>query len=204
MGRSSVREAYRVLELLGIVQVRKGNDGGPFIVEPSNASASETITDLMRWHNVDLATLAEGRRFIERGTAELAGQRASQEDLSTLEEILDRAAERVARAEPVADLGIEFHLTLARVARNPLLLMALTSIMELMRRVLRKITPNAETTRQELLEHRQLLEALKAHQAERAGWLMDRHLRHSQRRLEALAERPEGVQTVPPAATPGT
>ncbi len=188
VGRPSVREAYRALELLGIIHVRKGNEGGAFIAEPFNASTSRTISDLMRWHHTDLAALAEARRFIERGTAELAAERASQEDLAALKEILDRAAEMSLRRESVTELGIQYHLMMARASGNPLLYIALTSIIDLMRQVLCKITPDAGATQKELEEHRRLLEAIYNRNGELAGELMDTHLRKSQRRLEVLAE----------------
>jgi len=188
VGRPSVREAYRTLELLGVVQVRKGNEGGAFIIEPSESLTSQTISDLMRWHHVDLPTLAEARRFIERGTAELAAQRASKEDLAAMGDLLDRAVDQAALGESVAELGLEFHLMLAKAAGNPLLYVALTSITDLMRQVLRKIAPTPEATRNELEEHRRLLKAVSNSQVEQAGELMDTHLRSSQRRLELLAK----------------
>jgi len=200
VGRPSVREAYRALELLGVIQVRKGNEGGAFIAEPSESLTSRTISDLMRWHHVDLPTLAEARRFIERGTAELAAQRASKDDLAALEELLDRAGELAARGESVAELGLEFHSILARAAGNPLLYVALLSVTDLMRHILRKINPTAEATRKELQEHRRLVEAVSSGQAGRAGELMDHHLRESQRRLESLADR---AQESDPESSPG-
>jgi len=77
---------------------------------------------------------------------------------------------------------------MARASGNPLLYIALTSIIDLMRQVLCKITPDAGATQKELEEHRRLLEAIYNRNGELAGELMDTHLRKSQRRLEVLAE----------------
>jgi len=187
VGRPSVREAYRALELRGVIEIRKGADGGAFIVAPSRQSTSETITDLMRMHHVDLATLAEARLFIEKGTAELAAKRATSSDIQTLEEILEQAFERAAMGETTVDLGIDFHLRISAVGANPLLNMSLISIMELMRRLLRKRTPSPETTKLELSEHRDLLDAIRAGDADQAGMLMDQHLRRSLERLQEQA-----------------
>jgi len=192
VGRPSVREAYRALELMGILEIRKGIDGGAFIVAPSNQSTSETITDLMRMHHVELATLAEARLFIEKGTAELAAGKASPTDIECLEKILDHVSDRVARGESVADLGIEFHLKIAEAGANPLLCMSLTSVMELMRRELRRRRPSAETSKFELREHRKLLKAIKERDAEQAVLLMDLHLRRS---LERLQKKTAGADT---------
>jgi len=202
VGRPSVREAYRALELLGIIDVRKGTDGGSFIVVPSSQSTSETITDLIRMHHVELATLAEARLFIEKGTAELAAKRATPSDVKALEAMLDQAAAQTAKGISVADLGIEFHLKIAAVGANPLLIMALTSIMELMRRVLRRRTLSSETTRFELSEHWNLLKAIKIGNAELAGVLMDQHLRRSLERLEEQAAQLDTKSTVDGSAQP--
>jgi DNA-binding FadR family transcriptional regulator len=187
VGRPSVREAYRALELMGIVDIRKGVVGGAFIKAPSQLSASETITDLLRMQHVELTTLAEARLFIERGTAELAAKRATPADIKKLTEILERAKVLMEKGEQIADLGIEFHLKIAATGGNPLLSMSLTSIMELMRRVLRRWVPPAEATQFELREHFILLDAIADGDADRAVQLMDQHLRRSMERLEGLA-----------------
>jgi DNA-binding FadR family transcriptional regulator len=189
VGRPSVREAYRALELMGILEIRKGTDGGAFIVAPSNQSTSETIADLMRMHHVELATLAEARLFIEKGTAELAAEKAAPSDIETMEKILGQVSDRVAAGRSVADLGIEFHLKISEAGANPLLHMSLASIMELMRRELRRRRPTAQTATFELQEHRNLLKAIKDRNAGRAVLVMDQHLRRS---LERLQEQTSG------------
>ena len=192
VGRASVREAYRALELLGVIEIRKGAEGGAFIQEPTQQSASETISDLLRLHNTSLSSLAEARLYIERGTAELAARRAQANDLERLGEIMARAEQSIAQGRSAAEDTIEFHLTLARISGNPILAMALKSIMELLRLMLRRLAPDQETARHEWGEHGRILEALRTGRAELAGELMDQHLRRSMQRLEVLAGRRRG------------
>jgi GntR family transcriptional repressor for pyruvate dehydrogenase complex len=187
------------MELLGILEIRRGNEGGAFILEPGRDSAADAIGDVLRFQKIDLSALAEARIAVERAIAELTAARATPEDFASIEAILDRADERIARGLSAAEEGIEFHLAIARASRNPVLLMVLSSLMGLMRLWLKKLGPTAATSRREQGEHRRFLACLKQGRTEEAGRLIVEHLRYSKERLESLsAERSsEGAGSTP-------
>ena len=210
VGRPAVREAYRAMELLGILEIRRGNEGGAFIREPCGDSAAEMIGDVFKFQKVDLSSLAEARIAVERAIAELAAARATAEDFSNMEEILGRADERISQGLSATEEGIEFHLAVARASRNPVLLMVLSSITGFMRLWLKKLGPTAATSRREQGEHAGLLACLRQGRTEEAGRLIEEHLRYSKERLEALLvvrtpgnievkqpDRPSAVSRVP-------
>jgi DNA-binding FadR family transcriptional regulator len=188
VGRPSVREAYRALELVGVIDIRKGAEGGAFIVEPTFESGGKAISDLLRLHNIELSTMAEARLFIESGTVELAAQRAAPEDIAKLEELMVQAERKVARGVAPSDESIAFHLALAEISGNPVLIMALSSINDLMLKFLKRLAPTPETAARELVEHNRILDAVRRGRPEEARRLMSDHLRHSQARLEEMIE----------------
>ena len=70
VGRPAVREAYRALEMVGIVQIRKGKQGGAFIVERDRRTVTETLSDLIRLREVRISELTEARMVLETRVAE--------------------------------------------------------------------------------------------------------------------------------------
>jgi GntR family transcriptional repressor for pyruvate dehydrogenase complex len=186
VGRTSIREAYRALELMGILEIRKGSDGGAYILEPCQRSATEAISDVLRVQNLGLSALAEARIFIEKGVAELAAERAGPDDLARVQVILARASDKIAGGQPTLDESLEFHMALAEACQNPVLATVHASVVTLMRLWLKRLRPTPEASRRELDEHRLLLAAVVQRRPAEASRLMEDHLRDSKERLERV------------------
>ena len=78
VGRSAVREALKVLELAGLLVVRRGYNGGTFVAPPDFEEASEAITLTFQPGHMALGQLLEACQTIEPRAAELAASRASE------------------------------------------------------------------------------------------------------------------------------
>jgi DNA-binding FadR family transcriptional regulator len=186
VGRPSVREAYRVLELLGVVEIRKGAEGGAFIKELSGRSASQTITDLWRMKNVTLASLAQSRLIIETGLVDQIIERLTENDLVRLEASIRENEEAVKTGGLPSRSSLDMHLELVRISGNPVMVMVLSSILDLMWMFLKRVQPNVDIARHDLDEHRLIIAALRDRDAARLRLLLDRHLQNSRKRLEAV------------------
>src|SRR5918912_798479 len=91
VSRVSVRDALRMLEAHGLVEVRVGARGGAFVTAPAPKLVGEGIGDMLRLADVGPADLTEARMVFELGILELACERATEDDLRELEDICDRA-----------------------------------------------------------------------------------------------------------------
>lgn len=189
VGRPAVREAYRALELIGIVEVRKGKDGGAFIREPDHRSVTRSLTDLVRLRHVSLADLTEARLMMEKNVAELAVERVAADDLVELNAWIDRAIAKLDAGLSAAEENIGFHLRLAEISGNPVLVMVLSSIMDLLAVVLRALGSNRAHSREVAEDHHAIVAALKTRDLGRLWPVMDRHIRSSNERLTALAKK---------------
>jgi GntR family transcriptional repressor for pyruvate dehydrogenase complex len=122
VGRSTVREALRTLELQGLVEVRPGRNGGIFAAEPSGRSVGEALETLLRFRPPSRGELLEFRVSFEGETAWWAARRATPEDharLGALAEAVGAAARASGRAwEQIADDDIAFHAAVADASRN--------------------------------------------------------------------------------------
>ncbi|RME83681.1 MAG: FadR family transcriptional regulator [Caldilineae bacterium] len=89
--RASVREALRVLEQKGLIEIRLGANGGAFVRDVDLAPASESLALLIRRQEVSLEELAEFRAQVEGEVGALAALRAREEDVRELQALLEQA-----------------------------------------------------------------------------------------------------------------
>jgi GntR family transcriptional regulator, transcriptional repressor for pyruvate dehydrogenase complex len=72
MSRTTVREALRILEVQGLVQIRTGRSGGAFVRRPGEESIASTVSLMIRGRQIRMDALLETREAIEPACAKLA------------------------------------------------------------------------------------------------------------------------------------
>jgi GntR family transcriptional repressor for pyruvate dehydrogenase complex len=209
VSRSALREALRTLEISGVIELRKGRNGGAFITQGNFSAVTANFRDLLTLGNLKFEELAEARTWLAEIVVRVACERATEEDLDALEDNV-REAERMlaeGRHAEKIDLNIEFHNLLARATRNPVLAMNVRTISDVMHEFADRYD---ERTDFGLAERRRLIAAMRARDTERATRelldVMSRWHRYIFTML--LASRPrdaewgeENHQSIPPAAT---
>jgi GntR family transcriptional regulator, transcriptional repressor for pyruvate dehydrogenase complex len=178
VSRVSVRDALRMLEANGLIEVRVGAKGGAFVTAPAPKLVGEGIADmLMLAADVDPAQITEARMVFELGMLELACARATDTDLAELSEICDRAdaAFEAGTYEPA--LSAEFHARLARCTQNVALALFAESFQAPLAASLRRArAADPHAGRAGALEHRDLVTAIAARDATRAREIMAAHI----------------------------
>ena len=180
VSRPILRDAIKILEERGLLVTRHG--GGTFIADVIGTVFSEAIVELVRRHPPAIADYLEYRREIERTTARLAAQRATDADREIITRIF-RAMEAAHNGEDFgreAELDVEFHQAIGESAHNIVLLHTLRSCYRLLAdgvfysRVELYRYPGS---REKLLEqHREIYEAVMAGDAGRAGDAASSHI----------------------------
>src|SRR2546426_928581 len=107
VSRSSVREALRALESLGLVEIRAGE--GTFVREVSVESLIEPLALMMVAQREAIAELFEARRLLEPGIAALAASRATLEEVAEMERILEEQAKEIAEGRTGLVQDAAFH-----------------------------------------------------------------------------------------------
>ena len=120
VSRIVVREAVKILEERGVVEVQAGR--GTTTVAPSPDHVKAALLRLFRDRPMprleDMELLLELRSVLEETAAGLAAVRAGPEDLERIEAALLKMADESSEAETMsADLS--FHMELARASHNP-------------------------------------------------------------------------------------
>src|SRR3954447_11912434 len=93
VSRVTVREALRVLEAGGLVEIRVGAHGGAFVTTPTSDRVGASITDLLTLSSVSAADVTEVRLVLEVGIIPLLCANADEEDFAALQAICDRQEE---------------------------------------------------------------------------------------------------------------
>ena len=118
VSRVTVREALRVLEAGGLIDVRVGARGGAFVTSPTNARLGEGLADLLQLSPLTAAEVTEARMVFELGIVPLVVERATEEDLVALERLCEDQQAALADQRYTMEMSAEFHIRVAASTHN--------------------------------------------------------------------------------------
>ena len=174
VSRSSVREALRSLESQGFIESRQGD--GTYIARQSAESLVRPLASVILTEKDDQMELFEMRRMIEPDLAYLAAERATEEEIAMMEKVLILQQEQIDRGEYETDVDRNFHYIMARAARNKALLRITDNIIDLLAESREQYLQVEGRPQKSILRHREVLEAIRARDPERAEKCMLEHL----------------------------
>lgn len=181
VGRSTIREALKALDVLGIIEVRQGD--GTYLKQSTSSLLPSAIEWGLMLGQPQVLDLIEARRHIETIIAELAAERADDQAVAELAERLEEM-----RAAPdgaaFVEADVAFHLTLANAAGNSVLNDILGSIRSLLRVWIRRAIQEVGGTDTTIDEHAAVLSAVRERAPEAAAEAMRAHMRAAGARLE--------------------
>jgi GntR family transcriptional repressor for pyruvate dehydrogenase complex len=178
VSRTSVREAIRVLEAMGIVSVRRGAEHGVTLRrEPGNAF-STIVGLLVGLDHVSVHDIIEFRVIVESGAARALAANGGGEALGPL---LDRMEDPALPQPEFHVLDAAFHVALVRAAGNALLNLVEDAVDGLLRKLVLDVATldwNWADVRPRLeREHRAIQAAIAAREEDRAALLVSEHIR---------------------------
>ena len=130
VGRASLREALKALEIMGMIETRLGD--GTYVCKRSEFLSRPLLWAITSSSETDVHELIEARRLIEAELAALAAERASSEDLRLIGIHLDKMETAHGSAAEFLEADIDFHLAIGHTAHNSILLNALHLIRNLL------------------------------------------------------------------------
>jgi DNA-binding FadR family transcriptional regulator len=188
VGRTTLRQALRILENEGLITVRRGNSGGAIVHVPQAQDAARTFGLVLQARRVPLEDLALALRRLEPVCAALCAERAdrAEEVVPVLTGVLDGSEDELDDADAFLARNRRFHEALVTLCGNETMRIVLGSVESLWTAQEPDWTRNSETawTREDragsVRAHRAVLEAIEAGDADRAYHLTARHLRSAQ------------------------
>jgi DNA-binding FadR family transcriptional regulator len=120
VARGSLREALRFLEMEGVLTIKPGPGGGPTVSEPDHRALASTIALLLQFAGAEFRTIVEARRVLEPAMAEMAAERAGDEDLAAMRASLDAMAADLKDEQLFLRENERFHELIAAASGNQL------------------------------------------------------------------------------------
>ena len=174
VSRSSLRDAIRTLELMGLLEPRQGE--GTVVCDLSADSLVNPLSALLVRKRALVAELLDVRKMLEPPLAGRAARNASPEEIAYLEDILRRQGEKVRRGELAIEEDSEFHYNIAVAAKNSVVLKVLDVLMDLLR-VSRERSLQVEGRLQKSFAgHRRIFSAIRRRDVAAAEAAMRQHL----------------------------
>jgi DNA-binding FadR family transcriptional regulator len=198
VSRVTVREALRVLEAGGLVQIRVGARGGAFVTEPSSDRLGAGLADLINLAPITSVEVTEARLVFELGIVPTVIERATEQDIEELRTMTRAHLDALRAGEYTMAMSAEFHNRVGACTHNAAIEMLVSSFHGPLLMSLREAkTAEPLMGQRGTHEHRDFVEAIAARDTEKATDIMRKHIGRTARRLQkAAGSKPE------PAAQP--
>src|SRR5882672_419758 len=176
VSRPTVRAGLRTLAALGVVRSRRGS--GTYIPEGPPTLGSEALSFLAALHKFTADDVYEARRILEVGAAGLAAERATPDQLATLADEVAGLFASLNERQVFLVHDINFHRGIAAASGNPIVA-SLVEMVSALYYERRRATAERAVDRDlhaAADAHRQIYQAVRARDADRARRAMNDHL----------------------------
>ena len=135
VSRSVVREALRILDLSGHVQIKKGPKGGIFVSNVYHKPISVSLKNMADNGQITVDDMWDVRTSFEPLLVMQATRKASKEDLEKLDRLFADAASHLTDPVYLKNKNFEFHIILADISGNPILSTFMKAFLEMLAEV---------------------------------------------------------------------
>jgi GntR family transcriptional repressor for pyruvate dehydrogenase complex len=175
VSRTAVREAVKALREKGLVEAYTGR--GTFVTNGTSHAIRQSLDLMVKiGQGEGAASLAEVREILEPEIAALAAVRAEEQHLGTMREAVAVMDASLDDADAFIEADLDFHLSLAEAAANPIILSLIDSIVGLLREQRLRTFQNPNGPQRGQYYHRRILEAVEMRNPDQARSEMRAHL----------------------------
>ena len=157
VSKATMREALRVLESMGLIEIKKGLNGGVFIAEVDMKTTINSIINFLYFKSISIKDITMIRYILEPPVAEFAASHMKPEDIDNLETLIE---ENLSEKLTDTSLGISFHRYLARLSENPILILIMDFIDNILRDIKLQLNLGPEFFKEVKQAHRGILDCL--------------------------------------------
>jgi DNA-binding FadR family transcriptional regulator len=177
VGRASLREALRILEVDGLVAIRPGPGGGPVFAGVSSGSFGRKATLFFQVAGATFSELVQARLVLEPVMARLAAEGQDRAQLAELEASLTQAkAVQLADNRRYLQVSTDFHSLVTGMSGNRILDLTARGIKDVYTQRLREMAFPAEDRKKVLRDHEAIGRAIIRGEGARAERLMRTHM----------------------------
>ena len=182
VGRSTIREAVKLLSNKGIVEVRRGS--GTYVVTTTKGLSDPLGLRSIKDKNALALDLVNVRLLLEPGIAAMAAQNAAEEDIERLQRLCERVETKIHEGDRYIEDDIAFHTCIAESSKNTVVGQLIpiidTAVMMFVNVTHKKLVDET------ILTHRMIVEAIANHDPMGAQSAMVMHLNFNRTYIKKL------------------
>jgi GntR family transcriptional repressor for pyruvate dehydrogenase complex len=186
--RNSVREAVKILEIRGLLAIKRGS--GVYVTDINSKPMSDSLSSMLKVGKITVNQLTQARLVLEPGTARLACELIEGEDLRKLEENVKEASAMADSGRSAVSQNVRFHTLIAEATGNPVILLTMKTLFDVIEDTGVRITSGsprpAEGSIRAVKHHKRILKAFRKREAQIAYDLMLEHILEIQEALRRL------------------
>jgi GntR family transcriptional repressor for pyruvate dehydrogenase complex len=180
VGRSTIREALRLLGGRGYVRIVTGARGGAFVNAGDPGEIGRGFADdlefLMGDESISLAELTEARQIQEITSSRLAALRAGPAEVERIRELAERGLALLDDPDGFLQVNVEFHMAISEATHNRVVHMWMSAIRQVVEGAMREATVTPDIRRHVAEQHVAIADAIARRAADTAGDLMRVHI----------------------------
>lgn len=176
VSKASLREAFRALEALGLLEVRQGVSGGAFVREVELETAQNCVLNYIFFQNPSIGEFTQLRTMLEPPMAEMAARTFTDENIAQLAKNLQETETKLKDSTFYYDLDIEFHHQIASAANNLLICFVIDTLKNAIVNVKLELQLDQNFSEKVFQAHKRIYEAICDRDPEGARAAMLKHI----------------------------
>ncbi len=189
VSRGSVRDAFRMLEMLGLVEMRHGQ--GKFPLELSVDRLVAPLTNVLQFRPDLQDELMDVRRMFEPAVARMAADRVTNEDLDSLDQVIDAQRRKIKTGQSAINEDTAFHAALARATGNRIVVHIMETLNNLLVESRKRTLKQKGRPERSLVGHEAIVAAIRRRDGDRTERAMRDHIDGIAELLQAAHTRKE-------------
>ncbi|MES2977721.1 MAG: FCD domain-containing protein [Pseudomonadota bacterium] len=175
-GRSTVREALLLLETKGVVDIRQGISGGPVVRRPRASDLGEPLTLVLMFDGASMLDVMQARGEIESLITGMAATQIKDKQLLQLEASIERQKAHIENRDVFLHESRVFHAIINEAGLNVVTRILLEALQNTTHMTMVAIEYSLSHRQKVINEHIEMVDALRARDAERARKIAKEHV----------------------------
>jgi GntR family transcriptional repressor for pyruvate dehydrogenase complex len=202
VSRGSIRDAFRLLETIGLLETRHGQGTFPRELDVNRLVAP--LVSILAYRRDLRDELLDVRRMFEPAVARVAATRVTEEDLADLQRILDTQRRKLKAGDSAIIEDTAFHAVLARATRNRVVMRIMETLNDLLIESRKRTLRQKGRPERSIQGHEAVVAALRRRDPEGAARAMHTHIDQIAELLQhdtgpRRASRPPSLGSSPPS-----
>lgn len=182
VGRTTLREALRILETRGVLTIRSGPGGGPVVRHPQPSDLTESLTLILQFKRATLTEVMDARIWLEPTAARMAAANITKAEIKRLKEINAEMRANIDSEERIMLANQRFHNVITGATGNLVVQVFNETLMTVADSGITDVNHSKAFKRIAVEGHEHIIEALEAKDGDAAEKAMREHVLEGKRR----------------------